>query len=98
MCSDVSSGSLPVTALLHLKLLSILALTTSSTYIILSQKQERSWFSLIPSISSKYSLPDPLLTLQSPKIKESWKKLTKAKVTDFWEGKLRTQVFIPLIP
>ena len=63
-------------------------------YILLSHKQERSWFSSIRSICSQYGLPDPLLTLQSPQSKESWKKLTKAKVTDFWEERLRIQASV----
>ena len=98
------AGSLPVTALLHLKMLSLLGMIARlgpdnilhrhGCYILLSQKQERSWFSSIRSICSQYSLPDPLLTLQSPTPKESWKKLTKAKVTDFWEEKLRAQASI----
>ena len=98
------AGSLPVTALLHLRMLSLLGMIARlgpdnilhrhGCYILLSHKKERSWFSSMRSISLQYGLPDPLITLQSPQPKESWKKLTKAKVTDFWEEKLRAQASI----
>ena len=39
----------------------------------------------------QYSLPHPLVILDHPMSKESFKKLVKSKVIDFWECKLRAE-------
>ena len=48
-----------------------------------------SWFANTRLICQQYSLPDPLLILQSPPTHLYWKKLTKSKVLDCWQLKLR---------
>ena len=100
------AGILPVTALIHLQMLGLLGMIARlgpnnvlhqhGVQVLLSARQGKSWFSNLRSICQEYGLPDPLLTLQSPPSKLSWKKLTKSKVIDNWEIKLRSQVdFLP---
>ena len=44
----------------------------------------------------KYHLPHPLLLLDSPPTKETFKALVKSKVVDYWEQKLRSEAaFLP---
>ena len=93
--------SLPASALLHLRMLGLLGMISHlgpsnilhqhGRHMLLTKNPGRSWFSTIRSICNEYGLPDPLLILQSPPSKEAWKKLTKSKVTDFWEIKYRGQ-------
>merc|ERR1712208_123312 len=49
----------------------------------------KSWFSQIRNICLQYGLPHPLVLLLHPLSKEAFKKIVKAKVTDYWEQKLR---------
>jgi hypothetical protein len=95
------AGSLPATALLHLRQLCLLGmLARQGEESILQQVgrqalmysgkgSHRSWFLQLRTISQQYGLPDPLLTLQSPPTKQSWKSLCKAKVISWWETRLR---------
>ena len=95
------AGSLPASALLHLKMLGLLGMIahlgrTNILYqygcqVLLSNFPGKSWFSSLRSICKDYRLPDPLLILQSPPSKDSWKRMTKSKVIDFWEIKYRAQ-------
>ena len=39
---------------------------------------------MVRRVCEQYGLPDPLLTLQTPPTKASWKSLTKARVVDWW--------------
>ena len=48
-----------------------------------------SWFWQVEQLSEQYSLPHPLQVLQNPPTKESFKRLTKLKVTDWWNENLR---------
>ena len=44
----------------------------------------------------QYHLPQPLLLLNSPPTKETFKALVKSKVIDYWEHKLRSKAtFLP---
>ena len=54
-----------------------------------SYRNGKSWFIQLRQVCDLYNLPDPLLVLQSPPSKYSWKKECKAKVMLFWEDKLR---------
>ena len=54
----------------------------------------KSWFLTLRTLTQKYSLPDPLLTLQSAPTKNQWKRLTKARVIDWWEVQLRGEAAI----
>ena len=51
-----------------------------------------SWFWQVEQLSEQYSLPHPLQVLQNPPTKESFKRLTKSKVTDWWNENLRQKV------
>ena len=93
------AGSLPATALLHLRMLGLLGmigrlgpesiLQQLGRQILLSNGRGKSWFQVIRSVCQQYELPDPLLILQSTPSKESWKRQCKAKVMSYWEQKLR---------
>ena len=64
--------------------------------LLMATPIKKSWFSKIRDITYQYSLPDPLLILQEPKSKESWKKQCKSAVVSFWEEKLRGEAqFLP---
>ena len=96
------AGSLPATALLHLRILGLLGMIARlgnenilhqhGSHVLLNPNSENitnSWFANCRVISLQYSLPDPLLILQSPPTHMSWKKLTKSKVLDWWTSKFR---------
>ena len=95
------AGSLPATALLHLRqlgLLGMLARLGSSSIlqqigrqVLLSNRKVKgkSWFLQVRSASLQYDLPDPLMILQSPPTKESWKRTCKARVISWWEDRFR---------
>ena len=101
------SGNLPAAAIVHLKMLTLLGMISrlKSTSILqqigrnillMATPIKKSWFSKIRDITYQYSLPDPLLILQEPKSKESWKKQCKSAVVSFWEVKLRSEAeFLP---
>jgi hypothetical protein len=44
---------------------------------------------MVRDLCNKYSLPDPKLLLSNPPTKSSFKRVTKAKIVDFSESKLR---------
>ena len=99
------SGSLPGKAQLHLKQLSLFSIITRlpgdplfsrAKYVPTAARipHSRSWFSGIRDICQLYSLPHPLELLTDPLPKGKLKKLTKAKVTDYWETKLRKEAAI----
>ena len=86
------SVSLPATALVHLGMLGLLGMIARlgpnnilhkrGIQVLLSNTPGKSWFTQIRSICQEYGLQDPLITLQSPSSKDSWKSLTKSKVID----------------
>ena len=95
-------GSLPLTALLHLRQLSLLGMIArlgpshilhQHGYSVLNSPKppKNSWFYQMKTICQQYSLPDPILELKNPSTKTSFKSKTKSHVTDFWEQKLRTK-------
>ena len=100
------AGSLPLMALIHLRMLGLLnmiahlgprnILYQHGIRVLLSTKPVKSWFTSVRTICQQYALTDPLLVLQSPISKQSWKSLTRSKVINLWETKLRSQVdFLP---
>lgn len=93
-------GSLPLPALLELHQLSILGMIgrlgpTSILHklgcstLSNAKPSSHSWFLQVRDVSTKYSLPDPLIILTNPPSKLTYKKLAKSKIIDFWETKLR---------
>ena len=93
------AGSLPASALLHIRQLGLFCMISrvpnnilhriAKHVLITVRDNSKSWFIHIKSLCQQCSLPHPLLLLDSPLTKIAAKKLIKAKVTDFWEKKLR---------
>ena len=88
------SGSLPLTALLHLGMLTLLGMISRlgpdnilhkiGRNSLLSAANSRSWFIQVRLITHKYGLADPLITLQRPQTKAQWKSSCRAAVTRWW--------------
>ena len=100
------SGTLPGTATLHLRQLCLLGMISrlpgdplhqhAEQALLCLPKSANSWFYQLKNICMQYDLPHPLLLLKNPYSKEGFKNLVKAKVTDFWEVKLRKETnFLP---
>ena len=93
------AGSLPASALLHLRQLSLFSMITRlpenilnriGRYILTTTKDSyKSWFNQIKSICQLYHLPHPLSLLNCPLSKEASKKLFKRHVVQYWQTKLR---------
>ena len=93
------AGSLPASALLHLKQLTLFGMISRLPQNILpriakyvlttSSDSSKSWFFHIRALSQQYQLPHPLLLLQNPLTKTTFKKIIKSKVQDYWENSLR---------
>ena len=93
-------GSLPLTALLEFRQISLLGMVSrlnpssilyryAKNTLQDAKPSSRSWFLQTKTLCSKYSLPDPLTILSNPPSKCSFKRLSKARILDFWESKLR---------
>ena len=90
---------------LHIKQLTLFSMITRLPHNILhsiakyilttSSDSSKSWFFHIRSLTLQYGLPHPLILLENPPSKFSFKKLVSSKVMEFWERKLR-QSSIPL--
>ena len=100
------SGTLPGTAILHLRQLSLFGMIChlpgdplhhqAQHVLLTSSSVGNSWFIQVRKLFLQYSLPHPLLFLSNPPQKEVFKKLVKSKVTDYWENKLRMEAsFLP---
>ena len=98
------SGSLPFTAILHLKVITLFSMICrlpGDPLNILAKKSlllssPTSCFTQLRDLLLQYHLPHPLLLLRDPPKKESFKKHVKAKVLDYWEQKLRSEAaFLP---
>ena len=93
------AGSLPASALLHLKQLTLFGMISRlpgnilhriGKYILTtSSDSSKSWFFHKRTISQRYGLPHPLLLLESPLTKTAFKNLIESKVLDYWENSLR---------
>ena len=96
------AGSMPATALLHLKILGLLVMISRlgpgnilhqhGRHVLLNPDREnvsKSWFVNTRLLCQQYSLPDPLLIQQSPPTHYYWKNLTKSKVLDWWQVKIQ---------
>ena len=95
------AGSLPGEAILHMRQLSLFAmicrmpdnpLHAHAIHVLsCSPRSARSWFQQVRDICLLYSLPHPLLLLQHPPTRQSFKGLVKANVTEYWESVLRSE-------
>ena len=96
-----TAGSLPATALLHLRQISLFSMICRlvndplhhhARHILLtSSLNKNSWFAQIRKLLQQYELPHPLHLLEQPPEKLKFKKLSKSKVINFWETKLRSE-------
>ena len=91
------SGTFPGEATLHLKQLTLFGMVSrlpeNILYRIAQQKllegDVKCWFSQILSLCNRYGLPHPLTLLDSPPEKESFKKLIKLKIAEYWQDYYR---------
>ena len=92
-------GSLPGTALLHIRQLNTFGmitrlpgsiLNTHGTRILVSAKPSASsWFQQIRDLCLLYQLPHPLSLLEQPLSQLKFNRFVKSRVVDYWEIKLR---------
>ena len=95
------AGTLPGTALLHLRQFSIFGMICRLPSNIIHQhavnvlssatKSPKSWFWILRDLCLHYSLPHPLCLLQEPLPKDAYKKLVKKSIVTYWEQYLRTE-------
>ena len=95
------SGTLPGSALLHLRQLSIFGMICRLGDNILhghavnifssATQSPKSWLNKIRELCLQYVLPHPLKLLQEPMKKDAYKNLVKKHVVDYWEHLLRTE-------
>ena len=95
------AGSLPATAILHLRQISLFSMIChlsenplyehAQNVLHTSSLSKHSWFLQISDILLMYQLPHPLVLLANPPRKEAFKKLVKAKVIDYWEQLLKAE-------
>ena len=101
-----TAGSLPLTAILHLRQLSLFSMISrlpsdplyshAQHVLLTASSSSKSWFVVIRHLFLQYGLPHPLDILSNPPSKEAFKKLVKSKIIDFWGRKLRLTA-LPLI-
>ena len=94
-------GSLPGTALLHMRQLNSFGMITRlpgsilnihGTQILISAKSSASsWFQQIRDLCLLYQLPHPLSLLEQPMSKLKFNQIVKSKVVDYWEIKFRAK-------
>ena len=95
------SGCLPFTAQLHLRMMSlfgmitrldcgrnVLAMHAREVYAT-ARPSSKSWFYQIQKLCIQYGLPHPIMYLDSPPTKSSFKLSVKASIIDYWERRLR---------
>ena len=97
------AGSLPGEAELHLRQLSLFSmichlpedpLHKRALYALINLPQSsRSWFHQVRSLCLQYGLPHPLSLLSRPLSTESFKRLVKSQVTEYWNDVLTTEAF-----
>ena len=101
-----AAGSLPGTAILHLKQISLFSMicrlgkSSINQYarqsLLTGNMKNNSWFFQVRELLQQYGLPHPLLLLDNPPQKSVFKKKVKSVVIDFWEKKLREQaIYLP---
>ena len=88
------AGTLPATALLHLRMLGLLGmvarlgpggiLSKLGRQALLAADTTRSWFVAVRRLTEQYGLQDPLLALQAPDTRRRWKATCKLRVVRWW--------------
>ena len=99
------AGSLPGEALLHMRQLSLFSMICHLPDDPLHQHAKYalsclppsslSWFQQVRDICLQYNLPHPLVLLEKPVAKNRFKKLVKAKVTEYWQHLLAAECSSP---
>ena len=94
------SGSLPASALIHMRQFTLLGMITrqrggvlhnhASNIYSSSKRFARSWFTQVENLCLQYNLPHPITYLQMPPDKRVYKSLISARIIDYWEQKLRS--------
>ena len=92
------AGSLPATALLHLRQLSLFNMVChlkgnilqvlAKDILVEARTSTKSWFQDLRNLCVLYELPHPLQLLGNPVPKKVFKKLCKEKVLEYWHQKL----------
>ena len=96
------AGTLPVTALLHLRQLSLFGMvsrleqnplkTLALETLIEAKPSNKSWFQSVRDLCVMYCLPHPIHLLEYPLRKEKFRDLCKQKVHQYWHQKLSQEV------
>ena len=97
------AGSLPASALLHLRQFSLLGMLArlgpdnilhqhGINILSANATNKFSWFYQVRELCKQYSLPDPLQILQNPPSKESFKRQSRQHVLDWWNISFRAEV------
>ena len=92
-------GSLPGTAVVHLRMLTLFGMVArlrddplrihAEGVLTSAKRSSKSWFLLVRDICLMYDLPHPLTILEFPPNKEVLKKYVRAKIVSYWELRLR---------
>ena len=95
------AGSLPASALLHQRQLTLFLmicglhddpLHAHAEHVLLhTETCSKSWFMQIRHICVQYDLPHPLTLLQNPPARMKMKKLVKLKIAEYWQAVLTTE-------
>ena len=104
-----TAGSLPGTAILHQRQLSLFGMICrlpndflnqhAHQVLLSSSPASKSWFLQIRDLLLQYKLPHPLQLLENPPTKEAFRKLVKSKLFDYWEVKFRSESSVlPSLP
>ena len=88
------AGTLPTSAYIHLRQLSLFAMVChqgnniltrhAENVLLTSSKLSKSWFYYLRDICMMYELPHPLQMLSEPPFKESFKTLCRSKIYEYW--------------
>ena len=99
------AGSLPITALLHLRQLSLFIMIChlngnilnilTKDLLIASKPSTRSWSYGLQGLCIQYELPHPLHMIDYPIPKDYFKKLCKQKVLEYWHKRLTLKAGLP---
>ena len=99
------AGSLPGSALLHLRQLSVFSMICNLDDNILkslakdnltqAKASAKSWIQDIRDLTIQYQLPHPLILLENPLPRVKFKQLCKMKVHDYWHAKLSRDATLP---
>ena len=92
------AGSLPSTAILHLRILSLFSMicklpgnilqSVGFSALTVAKPSARSWFQEVRNLCIQYNLPHPINLLQSPEQPEKFKAVCKANVMEYWHARL----------